>query len=184
MKLAGASTPHGRSCPNTLGLPCLAAAKTLRDWLCCCSLDCTGGRFVDESKPTDEAEKDFRNLVQELVRISGDDELFNFVIYPEADGTNNISERHLREPAKVRVTGQANKTLRAAQRRTVITSVLDSIRLNRKIRALHSVIEGLKEWAASGVSGFRREVEKRQGDSGYRSTNRLILSWRSFASAS
>ena len=131
---------------------------SLRDAIC----DCTGERFVDESKPTDEAEKEFRNLVHEIVRLSGDDELFTYVIYPEADGTNNISERHLREPAKDRVTGQANKTLRGAQRRTVITSVLDSIRLKLKTRTLNSVMEELKEWAASGIGRFRREVQNRQ----------------------
>lgn len=117
---------------------------------------------MDESKPTDEAAKDLRNPVQEIVRLSGDDELFNYVIDPEADGTNNISERHLREPAKDRVTEQANNTLRGAQRRTVIARVLESIGLNLKTCTLNSVIEELKEWAASGISRFRREVEKRQ----------------------
>jgi hypothetical protein len=90
--------------------------------------DCTGTRFVDETKPADEAEKDFLNLTHEIVRLMSDDELFTFVIYPEADGTNNISERQLRAPAQDRVTGRTNKTERGARRRTVITSVLDSLR--------------------------------------------------------
>ncbi|MCE2795247.1 MAG: hypothetical protein LW816_07965, partial [Planctomyces sp.] len=35
----------------------------------------------------------FFDLTHEIVRLMSDDELFTFVIHPEADGTNNISER-------------------------------------------------------------------------------------------
>ena len=41
-----------------------------------------GDRFADESEPTTEAETDYRNLVQELVRLLGDEELFTFVLHP------------------------------------------------------------------------------------------------------
>lgn len=36
------------------------------------------------------------NLVHELVRLLGEDELFTFVLHPEATGTNNEAERSLR----------------------------------------------------------------------------------------
>ena len=55
--------------------------------------DCTGARFSDSSVPGDEAKQDFFNLTQEIVRLLGNDELFTYVIHPQADGTNNESER-------------------------------------------------------------------------------------------
>ena len=76
--------------------------------------DCTGARFSDSSVPGDEAEQDFFNLTQEIVRLLGNDELFTYVIHPEADGTNNESERTLRHPSRDRDTGQTNKTLHGA----------------------------------------------------------------------
>ncbi len=89
-----------------------ARVEPLAEAIC----DCTGDRFADETKPTDEAEKDFFNLTHEIVRLMSDDELFTFVIHPEADGTNNISERQLRDAAQDPVTGQTNKTERGARR--------------------------------------------------------------------
>ena len=122
--------------------------------------DCTGVRFSDETKPADEAEKDFFNLTREIVRLMSGDELFTFVIYPEADGTNNISERQLRDAAQDRVTGQTNKTERGARRRTVITSVLDSLRAHVPRLTLKTVLKELDRWQETGISCFRQLVKK------------------------
>ena len=122
--------------------------------------DCTGDRFADETKPTDETEKEFFNLTHEIVRLLGDDELFTFVIHPEADGTNNISERQFRDPAQDRATGQTNKTERGARRRTIITSVLDSLRLRLPELTLMAVQAELNLWQQTGISCFRRQVQK------------------------
>lgn len=122
--------------------------------------DCTGARFADGTKPADEAEKDFCNLTHEIIRLMSVDELFTFVIHPEADGTNNISERQLRGPAQDRVTGQTNKTERGARRRTVITSVLDSLRAHLPKLTLKTVLTELARWQEEGISCFRRLVKK------------------------
>ncbi|MEN9555604.1 MAG: hypothetical protein RLZZ232_1890 [Planctomycetota bacterium] len=89
-----------------------------------------------------------------------DDELFKFVIHPEADGTNNISERRRRAPAQDRVTGRTNKTEREARRRTVITSVLDSLRGCVPTLTLKTVLQELDKWRKTGISCFRRLVKK------------------------
>ncbi|MFN5744378.1 MAG: hypothetical protein ACK5A1_22600 [Planctomyces sp.] len=89
-----------------------------------------------------------------------DDELFTFVIHPEADGTNNISERQLRDPAQDRATGQTNRTERGARRRTVITSVLDSLRAHVPKLTLKTALEELNRWQQTGISCFRRLVNK------------------------
>lgn len=133
-----------------------ARVEQLVDAVC----DCTGARFADETKPADEVEKDFFNLTHEIVRLMADDELFTFVIHPEADGTNNISERQLRDAAQDRVTGQTNKTERGARRRTVITSVLDSLRAHVPKLTLKTALEELHRWQQTGISCFRRLVKK------------------------
>jgi transposase len=133
-----------------------ARVEQLVDAVC----DCTGARFSDETKPADDAEKDFFNLTHEIVRLMSDDELFTFVIYPEADGTNNISERQLRDAAQDRVTGRTNKTERGARRRTVITSVLDSLRAYVPNLTLKTVLKELDHWQKTGISCFRRLVKK------------------------
>jgi transposase len=117
-------------------------------------------RLADEAKPADEAEKDFFKLTHDIVRLMPDDELFTFVIYPEADGTNNISERQLRAPAQDRVTGRTNKTERGARRRTVITSVLDSLWAQVPRLTLKTVLNELDRWRKTGISCFRRLVKK------------------------
>jgi hypothetical protein len=120
--------------------------------------DCTGARFSDASPPRDEAEKDFFNLTHEIVRLLGEEELFTYAIHPQADGTNNESERTLRHPAQARATGQTNKTRRGARRRTVISSVLDSLRVHLPQLTLQAVLAEIHDWYHSGVSCFRRTV--------------------------
>lgn len=121
--------------------------------------DCTGDRFSDQSTPKDEAERDFFNLTHEIVRLLGADELFTYAIYPEVGGTNNESERELRDPAQDRATGQTNKTASGARRRTVITSVLNSLQLYISQFTLQTVLTELTRWQQQGISCFRRVVE-------------------------
>ena len=122
--------------------------------------DCTSPRIADETKPADDAEKDFFNLTHEIARLMSNDELFTFVIHPEADGTNNISERQLRDAAQDRLTGRTNKTERGARRRTVITSVLDSLRGFVPKFTLATAMVELDRWQQTGISCFRSLVRK------------------------
>lgn len=123
---------------------------------------CTGARFADATTPTDDVERDFFNLTHEIVRLLGDDELLTYAIHPEADGTNNISERQLRQSAQDRLTSQTNKTERGARRRTVITSVLDSLRWQLPTLTLKAAQEELQRWQQDGISCFRRLVKSLQ----------------------
>ena len=121
--------------------------------------DCTGGRFADQSTPKDDAERDFVNLTHEIVRLLGEEELFTYAIYPEVAGTNNESERELRDPAQDRETGQTNKTPNGGRRRTVITSVLNSLQLYLSQFTLQTVLTELAHWQQAGISCFRRVVD-------------------------
>lgn len=118
--------------------------------------ECTGDRFADGRTPQDDAEKDFFNLVHEIVRLMGDEELFTFVIHPQAEPTNNGSERHLRRPAHDRDSGRGSKTVHGARRRSVVVSVLDSLRLYLPQFTLRSVLEELCRWRETGASCFHR----------------------------
>ena len=120
--------------------------------------DCTANRFCDQSTPADDVEKDFYNLTHEILRLLREDELFTYVIHPEVPGTNNESERSLRGAAQDRRTGRTSKTELGARRRTIIGSVLDSLRLYLPQPNLQAVQAEIARWYDVGVSCFRRMV--------------------------
>ena len=122
-------------------------------------LACTKTRSNDETPPSDDTERDYINLTHEISRLLIAEELFTYAIHPEVDGTNNSSERHLRQPAQARLTGQTNKTALGARRRTIISSVLDSLRLHLPHLTLYAVQAELDRWQETGLSVFRRLVQ-------------------------
>lgn len=124
----------------------------LDDMLC----ELCGDRFADESEPASDVEKDFFNLVHELVRLMGERELFTFVLHPTASGTNNEAERSLRTAAMDRRTGRTSKTPAGARRRTILVSVMESLRVHLKDFTLSSVQAEVASWRESGESLFAR----------------------------
>jgi hypothetical protein len=82
------------------------------------------------------------------------EELFTFVLRPEVDATNNVSERELRGPAQDRKAGRTNKTAAGAHRRSVIVSVLQSLKANLPEFTLESAVSEVTRWIESGVSLF------------------------------
>jgi len=112
-------------------------------------------RYHDEQEPATDAEADYLRLVKELMRLLEADELFTFVIYAEVDGTNNEAERGLRDAAQDRATGRTSKTIRGARRRTVTTSVLETLRLYLPSFTLRSVLVEVQGWFTNGLSRFR-----------------------------
>jgi transposase len=103
-------------------------------------------------------ERDFTNLVNELTRLVMDEELFTFVLVEGVDPTNNLSERILRNPALDRKTGRTSKTEAGARRRSVIVSVLESLRVNLERFHLGSVLEEVKRWMTDGISRFAQQL--------------------------
>lgn len=111
-----------------------------------------------------EKPKDFDDFVlvmNELVRCLANNELFTFVRYPEANGTNNESERKLRNSAEARKTNRTSKTDRGAKRRSIISSVLESLQcqLGAQFR-MSGVMDTLQEWVKAGVSQFKAQLEQ------------------------
>lgn len=109
-------------------------------------------------------ERDFTNLVNELARLVLAEELFTFVLVPEVEGTNNRSERILRGPAQDRKAGRTNKTANGAHRRSVIVSVLESLRVNLQIFSLATVLEEVARWMKEGASLFARQWQTLQAN--------------------
>jgi transposase len=110
-------------------------------------------------------ERDFTNLANELVRLVLAEELFTFVLEAEVEATNNQTERLLRGPALDRKAGRTNQTAAGAHRRSVIVSVLESLRANLESFTLSSVLEEVHRWMAEGVSLFARQAEALLGTS-------------------
>ncbi|MGA2031801.1 MAG: transposase [Thermoguttaceae bacterium] len=104
-------------------------------------------------------EREFVNLVEELTQRLFDEELFTFVLYPEVEATNNLSERLQRSPAQDRDAGRTSKSAAGARRRSVITSVLESLRVNLSPFTLHSVVDEAIRWMKEGMSLFQQQLE-------------------------
>jgi transposase len=102
-------------------------------------------------------EHDFTNLVAELGRLMMAEELFTFVLEPEVEATNNGMERELRNPALERKAGRTNKSAAGAHRRSVIVSVLQSLRANLEHFRLTSVLEEIGHWMKEGMSLFAKQ---------------------------
>jgi transposase len=75
-------------------------------------------------------------------------------------GTNNEAERTLRSPAEARKTGRTSKTVAGARRQTIISSVLESLRLYLCEYTLAKVIEETRGWLQTGQSCFEELLEK------------------------
>ena len=114
--------------------------------------------------------EDFRLLNHELFRLMSNDELFTFVTAPPVEqidgtfepvaGTNNEAERTLRGAAQARATGRTSKTMTGARRQTILTSVLESLRLYLPTFTLQSVFDEVQSWWATGRSCFERLQQK------------------------
>ncbi len=125
-----------------------------------------GPMWFAELPPSDGPAGDFRLLINELMRLMLRQQLFTFVtaapvetpsgeVVPVA-GTNNEAERALRSAAMDRKTGRTSKTLRGARRRTVVVSVLESLRQHLSTFTLSNVIDEILRWSDAGTSCFAR----------------------------
>jgi transposase len=131
---------------------------------------CVANWSSDEPSPPTGLDKDFSLLVKEVLRLLVSKQLLTFVAAKPTeqpngatkpvDGTNNEAERTLRSPAQARVTGRTNKTVNGARRQTILTSVLQSLRLYLPTFTLSSVLAELKRWWATGRNCFAELLEK------------------------
>jgi len=127
--------------------------------------------WVLELPPLDEGpENDYRKLVNELMRVMLDKELFTFVtaepttspngVSQPVSGTNNEAERTIRPSAEARKTGRTNKTLYGARRQSIIVSVLESLRVYLKNCTLADVLAEIERWKKAGRSCFAKLLRK------------------------
>jgi transposase len=134
-------------------------------------LDLCAPVWVLELPPLEESpENNYRLLVNEVMRLMLNRQLFTFVTAQPAlkpngqsqpvAGTNNEAERTLRDEAQARKTGRTNKTAHGARRRTIIVSVLESLRLYLPTFTLTDIIEEIKRWQQAGKSCFTTLLQK------------------------
>jgi transposase len=128
-------------------------------------------RWALELPPLEDGpENDYRLLVNEVMRLMVDKQLFIFVTADPAaqpngktepaSGTNNEAERTLRGAAQARKTGRTSKTLVGARRQTITVSVLESLRLYLSKFTLASVTEEINHWWQAGQSCFTKLLKK------------------------
>jgi hypothetical protein len=90
------------------------------------------------------------------------EELFTFVLEPEVEATNSGMERELRNPALERKAGRTNKTAAGAHRRSVIVSVLQSLRATLEEFSLTTVLEEISRWMKDVMSRFAQQWQAMQ----------------------
>ena len=120
--------------------------------------------------PLEGPDNDYRLLANEVMRLMMAQQLFTFVtaqpatqpngVTPPLGATNNEAERTLRDPATARATGRTNKTLAGARRQTIVTSVLQSLRLYLPTFTLSSVLAEIDRWVDKGRSCFTASTSR------------------------
>jgi len=133
-------------------------------------LELCGPMWAADLPPLEGPDNDYRLLANELMRLMLAKQLFTFVTTPPVQqpngeshtvgATNNESERTLRSPAQARDTGRTNKTTTGARRQTILTSVLQSLRVYLPTFTLASVIAETKRWVETGQSCFTKLLKK------------------------
>ena len=125
---------------------------------------CPASELGDEAAPLERSgfARDFYLLVREVFDLS--EPLFSFVTAPAAtqpngetkpvDGTNNEAERTLRGPALARKTRRTNKAMTGAWRQTILTRVLESLRLYLPKFTFRNVVDEINRWQQEGCSCF------------------------------
>jgi hypothetical protein len=131
-----------------------------------------GAMWGADLPPLEGPDDDYRRLANEIMRLMLAQELFVFVtakLAKQPNGetqpvgaTNNEAERTLRKPAEARKTGRTNKTLAGARRQTILTSVLESLRLYLTTFTLASVVAEIQRWFAKGRSCFTELLNQLQ----------------------
>lgn len=107
---------------------------------------------ADGASATKPPEQEFANLVNELAERLTAEQLFTFVLNPEVEATNNLSERLLRSAAQDRKAGRTSKTSAGAGRRSVIVSILETLRANLPEFSFASVVQEVGGWMEEGFS--------------------------------
>ena len=135
-------------------------------------LELCRAQWLLQAPPPDGLAHDYYLLVHEVMRLMLSQELFRFVTAPPVeqpngqtktvDGTNNEAERTLRGAADARKTGRTNKTLDGARRQTILTSVLESLRLYLPTFTLEHVTAEISRWLEKGRSCYEELLEKLQ----------------------
>ena len=139
---------------------------TLEEALCALC----GPHWQLDAPPSAGLDNDYRLLVNEVMRLLLEEQLFTFVtavsvpqpngVNPPVAGTNNEAERTLRGAATARKTGRTNKTPVGARRQTIIVSVLESLRVYLPKFTLASVLAEITRWRQAGESCFSKLLNK------------------------
>jgi hypothetical protein len=117
------------------------------------------GETIDETVLAPQ-EATFIRLQNEL--IDHLDCLFVFVVHPEVEPTNNRSERNVRSEAEIRKGGRTSKTVKGAKRRSVIMTVLASLRTRVSAFTLEHLLSEVTQWLTNGFSIFEMELDDLQ----------------------
>ncbi len=107
--------------------------------------------------PTPEAEAKLIHLQRELTENL--DCVFVYVEQPEVEPTNNRSESNVRREAEIRKGARTNKSSHGAKRRSILVTVLASLRTRIKL-TLATLLTEVEQWYTTGISNFEAELHQ------------------------
>jgi transposase len=117
---------------------------------------CTRSGEAIDKKSTPDHKASFIRLQNELV--DNIECLFVFVEHPDVEPTNNRSEQNVRREAEVRKGGRTSKTASGAKRRSVIMTVIASLRTRFSRFTLGNLLSEVMQWLTAGSSIFKKEL--------------------------
>ena len=114
-------------------------------------------------KPQSAGDEDFKRLMLEIDRLCQFGELLVFVENPEVPPTNNAAEQGFRGAAAARKTNRTSQSAKGAARRTIITSVLESLKRGLPRFTLQAVADAMRSAMQAGQTMFDELFRKLGG---------------------
>jgi transposase len=102
-----------------------------------------------------DAERSFRNLIQEFMRLMTAEQLFEFVLNEAVEPTNNLSERQLRNSTLAKNAQRTNKADTGAKRQSHIVSVLETFRRTLNDFNIRTVVKQVVDSLHFGIRLFQ-----------------------------
>ena len=107
-------------------------------------------------KETLREHREFVNLQKLLIRNKND--LFTFVFHKKVEPTSNEIEQALRKTALQRNAYQTSKSEAGAFRKSILTSVISSLKQNLPVFSLDTVLDEVIRWQIDGISLFELQL--------------------------
>lgn len=112
------------------------------------------------NKDTTKDQRNYVNLQKRIMKSNiGENSLFTFILIKNVEPTSNKVEQALRNTAKARNNYQTSKTESWAKKRSIITTVIESLKWNIQDFSFKTVIAEVIKWWEEWISLFQKQLQ-------------------------